>query len=388
MPEARPFRGWRFSPSAGDLGPRICPPYDVIGPELAAELRANSGNSVHVELPAGDGDARYASAADAWKRWKSDGTLVRDPRPAYYLIEERFAHGGRTLTRRGVLAGLGVTPKASKLVIPHERTLDKPKEDRLRMIASVGANISPIFGVFADPGKRAQALLKKLAKGTPAAEAEAKGVAYRIFVVDEPKDTAAVEKALAPRECLIADGHHRFSVAQEHWRRTKSAEAEAVMCYLVPDGDPGLVVLPTHRVAKQSLRRRADELARLKPRKDLEALVKALASSKNPYAFGLCENGAALLGEPVARLGCRSGLAVEWLGRGLLAGVPPENMSYTPDPAEAVRRVSGGGSAVLVKPFPVAQVRKAAKAVGLLPQKSTYFIPKIVTGLVFRELDS
>lgn len=385
MPDARPFRGWRFAPAREPLGSRLCPPYDVIGADLAKSLRAVKRNSVYLELPAGEAPAKYAAAKAVWAAWRADGTLRRDAAPAYYLVEERFIHAGRSYARRGVLAGLGVTPKASRLVIPHERTLSKPKADRLRMIAALQANVSPIFGVFEDKNRSVQSLLKRLGRGRPAATAAAKGVSYRLFVVDAPADVKALSRLLAPRECLIADGHHRYSCAQEHYRRAPSKEAEAVLCYLVPDGDPGLVVLPTHRVASSGLLDRAGRMAPLKPQKDVKGLVKALAASKNPYAFGLIEGGAALLGEPRPN-GCRSGLCVEWLGRHLLADVAPDAMSYTPDPVEAARRVAGSGAAVLVKPFPVAQVRKAAKAVGLLPQKSTYFIPKIVTGLVFRDL--
>jgi hypothetical protein len=126
-------------------------------------------------------------------------------------------------------------------------------------------------------------------------------------------------------------------------------------------------------------------LAKLTPKKDLKSLEKALDASRNPYAFGLIEGGLNLLGEPRGKDGCRSGLCVEWVGARLLSGVAPDELKYTPDAREAAAR-AGDGAAVLIKSFPVAQVRKAAKAVGLLPQKSTYFVPKITTGLAFREL--
>lgn len=388
MPEIRPFRGWRYAPGKTPLGRNICPPYDVICPALAKSLRAGRRNAVHLELPVGEGAARYAGAKAVWTKWRKDGTLARDPRPAFYLVEERFTHGGRTYLRRGALAGLGVTPRASRLVIPHERTLAKPKADRLKMVATLKANTSPIFGVFEDKNGAARALLKKLMSGRPTVTASAAGVSYRLFVVDEPKSVAALTRLVAPRECLIADGHHRFSVSQEHYLKTRTEGASAILCYLVPDGDPGLVVLPTHRVSASGLLDRAGRLAALKPMKDARSLERALNASKNPYAFGLIEGGLSLLGTPRTKNGCRSGLAVEWLAKHLLAEAPPETLSYTPDAAEAARRVAGGGAAVLVKTFPVAQVRKAAKAVGLLPQKSTYFVPKITAGLVFRSLEA
>ncbi|HXT02500.1 MAG TPA: hypothetical protein VN915_17645, partial [Elusimicrobiota bacterium] len=176
------------------------------------------------------------------------------------------------------------------------------------------------------------------------------------------------------------------SVSRDHHASTKLPGSDAVLTYLVPDEDAGLVVLPTHRIAAKSLRARAESLAALTRFGSLEALEKALARAKNPYSFGLIEDGC-WLGVPKSAGGCRSGLAVEWLGAHLLAETRPDEMSYTPDAALAVKKAKAvSGAAVLVKPFTVAQVRKAAKAVGLLPQKSTYFFPKIATGLAFRPL--
>lgn len=386
MADVRPFRGVRYSNST--LSSALCPPYDVIAPELAAALRRRKANAVHLELPQGEPPAKYARAASLWRRWTTDGTLARDPKPAFYAIEERYTLNGRSYTRRGILSALGATPKAAKSIIPHERTLAKPKVDRLKMLDAVGVNISPIFGVFADPAGAARRAIAAGMKGRPdAAGRSHAGVAYRLWVVDEPRLVAAIRRALAPRSILIADGHHRYSVSRDHHAQTKAPGTDAVLAYLVPDEDSGLVVLPTHRIAKRSLLERASALASLKKVRGLGELEKLVAKSKNPYAFGLIENGFHF-GEPAAG-GCRSGLAVEWLGSRLLAGVKPDEMSYTPDAALAVKKARAvKGAAVLVKPFSVAQVRRAARAVGLLPQKSTYFYPKIATGLAFRPLDA
>lgn len=385
MADVRPFRGVRYSSSK--LNAALCPPYDVIGPELAAALRRRTDNAVHLELPQGEPPAKYERAAALWRRWTVNGTLARDPKPAFYAIEERYRLNGKPKTRRGILAALGATPRAAKSIIPHERTLAKPKVDRLKMLDAVGVNISPIFGVFADPSGAARRAIAAGMKGRPDAEGRSHaGVDYKVWVVDEPRLVSAIRKALAPRAILIADGHHRYSVSRDHHAGTKGPGTDAVLTYLVPDEDSGLVVLPTHRIAKTSLMGRAESFAALKPAKTLKALERLVEGSKNPYAFGLIEKGF-WFGEPKPA-GCRSGLAVEWLGAKLLAGVRPDEMSYTPDAAIAARKAKAGGAAVLVKPFSVAQVRRAAKAVGLLPQKSTYFYPKIATGLAFRPLDA
>jgi len=385
MADVRPFRGVRFA--AAPLSEALCPPYDVIGPELARELRSRRRSAVHIELPKGDGAARYANARAVWKKWTTDGTLARDAKPAFYVIEETYALAGRKRVRRGFLGALGATPKAARAIIPHERTLAKPKADRLRMLNTLRVNTSPIFGVFADPTGAARRALAAAAKGKPdAAGRSHAGVAYRLWRVDDAKAVAAIRSALAPRGVLIADGHHRYSVSRDHHAATRLPGSDAVLSYFVPDEDAGLVVLPTHRIAAKSLLARAESLATLKKLGSLKALEAALARAKNPYAFGLIENGFHL-GLPKSAGDCRSGLAVEWLGAHLLAETRPDEMSYTPDAALSVKKAKAvRGAAVLVKPFTVAQVRAAAKRVGLLPQKSTYFFPKIATGLVFRPL--
>ena len=385
MADVKPFRGVRFVRAS--LDEALCPPYDVIPAELARSLRRRPRNAVFLELPRGEGPARYARAKAAWEKWTADGTLARDVRPAFYVVEETYRLQGRTRVRRGFLAALGATPKAARAIIPHERTLSKPKADRLKMLNALRVNVSPIFGVFADPSGAARRALAAAAKAKPVARGKSHaGVAYRLWRADEPRLVADLERALAPRSILIADGHHRYAVSREHHRATRLPGSDAVLAYLVPDEDAGLAVLATHRVAAKSLRSRAESLASLKKYGTLSALERALARAKDPYSFGLVEKGY-WLGAPKSDGGCRSGLAVEWLGSQLFAGTRPEELSYTPDAALAVKKAkAASGAAVLVKPFTVAQVRLAAKAVGLLPQKSTYFFPKIATGLAFRPL--
>jgi uncharacterized protein (DUF1015 family) len=385
MADVRPFRGVRYA--AASLDEALCPPYDVIPAELAKALRRRPRNAVFLELPQGEGAARYSRAKATWGKWTSDGTLTRDERPAFYVVEETYKLNGRARVRRGFLAALGATPKAAKAIIPHERTLAKPKADRLRMLNALRVNVSPIFGVFADPSGAARKALAAAAKAKPVARGKSHaGVAYRLWRADEPSLVESLRRALTPRSILIADGHHRYSVSRDHHKATKLPGSDAVLTYLVPDEDAGLVVLPTHRIAAKSLSARAESLAALKKFGSLGALEKALTRAKNPYAFGLIENGF-WLGTPKSAGGCRSGLAVEWLGAHLLAGTEPDQMSYTPDAALAAKKAKAArGAAVLVKSFSVAQVRRAAKAVGLLPQKSTYFFPKIATGLAFRPL--
>ncbi|MEK7389588.1 MAG: DUF1015 domain-containing protein [Elusimicrobiota bacterium] len=385
MADVRPFRGVRYA--AASLGCALCPPYDVISAELAKKLRRVRSNAVFLELPEGSGDRRYARAAGVWRRWIVEGLLVRDPQQAFYAVEESFRWNGRVRVRRGFLGALSVEPKHARDIIPHERTLAKPKADRLKMLDQVGVNTSPIFGVYGDPSGAARRALARAMRGRPAATGRSHaGVDYRLWVVEQAGLISSLRKALSSRSILIADGHHRFAVSGDYHRRTGGPGSGAVLTYFVADEDDGLVVLPTHRIAKRPLRERAAQYAGLTLVANLAELNRRVAESENPYAFGLIENGF-YFGEPKPNA-CRSGLAVEWLAAHLLAEIAPDQMSYTPDSAVAAKAAeSAAACAVLVKPFGVAQVRRAAKTVGLLPQKSTYFFPKIATGLVFRSLD-
>lgn len=361
MADVRPFPGIRFSDR--DLARALCPPYDVIGPEQAKRLRAEPGNAIHLELPAG-----YDEAAALWSEWLRKGVLRSDKKPGVYVIEERF--GGKK--RTGFLAALGVRDS----ILPHERTLSKHKEDRAKLLEAVRVNLSPIFGVFHDAGGAARRLLRAASRGKPDASGSLDGTAYKLWVVNDEKAVSALAKAMAGRPVLIADGHHRFEVC-------KSFGAETIMSYFCPEEDPGLVVLPTHRVVAQAA---LPEAQPRKPMRSLGSMLAKLKASRNPYAFGLYEGGKLFLCQPKP-MGCKSGLCVEWLAKHLVAGLDPHDIRYTPEAKKAhAMAVEAGGCAVFVKPFAVAQIRKAVSKVGLLPQKSTYFFPKVATGLVFKAL--
>ncbi len=388
MADIRPFAGLRYARAS--LSALLCPPYDVIAPEQARRLRAEPLNAVHLELPEGEGPARYRCAAKLWRSWRENGVLKRDPEPALYAVEERFALGGRDFVRRGFLAALGVSAQAARSVVPHERTLPKPKEDRLELLSAVGANVSPIFAVFPDRAGAARRALLAACRGKPAAAGRtASGVSYHLWTVDDGALGRAVAKTRSAK-VLIADGHHRFEVGREFYRRRGGRGASTILAYFCPDGDPGLAVLPTHRVVAAGAVAEA-ALARfcaLSPARSRAQLLLRLEREANPYAFGVFAAGRFRLAVPRSPRGCRSGLCVEWLGRVLLRGVAPDRIRYSHDAGEAQALArQTGGAAVFVKPCTVAQIRRAVERVGLLPPKSTYFYPKIATGLVFKSLE-
>lgn len=394
MADIHPFRGVRFDSARAGLSRVLCPPYDVITPPEAARLRNDPYNAIHLELPPGKGAGSYRGSARKWEFWRRDGVLRRDPKPALYVCEERFQREGRRYRRLGFLSAMGVDAAAARWVVRHEKTLDKPKADRMRVIETMRINTSPIFGMFGDPSGHARRVLTKVSRGRPVARGNASGIAYRLWRVEEEGLIGSLRDALSRRTILIADGHHRYEVSRNYYARTRAAGASRVLIYLCPEEDAGLLVLPTHRlVSRPGLKEKAAALCRMTAVSSRPELLRRLARSRNPYAFGLYQGGlsanAGFLAEPYETNGCRSGLCVEWLRENLLDDVSPECLRYTHDPKtawESSRR--DHAAAILVKSMEVGDIRRAVSAVGLLPQKSTYFYPKVATGLVFNSLDS
>lgn len=378
------FRGVLFDPRQAPLERALCPPYDVIPPRLADRLRRDRVNAIHVELPAGDA-ARYLRAKSTWRGWLREGVLRRDEAPGLYVVEQAFREGGRGRSRVGLLAELGLDRASAARVLPHERTLSKPKKDRTRLLKTLGVNTSPIFAVYHDPGRRLRRLLAAARRRRPdLAGEDPQGVRCRLWRVDSPAATGAFERAFSGKRLLIADGHHRFAVA-----RRRARGKGGILAYLCAEEDPGLVVYPTHRVVRPSpaVHSALERHCRRRPAASLRALGSALARAPSPYALGLYDGRYWLLEPAPGDSGVPTGFGTEWVARRLLASVDPHDLRYVHDAPGAVRAAREvRGWALLLKPFTVKDIRRAVERAGLLPQKSTYFIPKVATGLVFREV--
>lgn len=383
-----PFRGVRFDENKFGLGRVVSPPYDVFTPELERKLRRRRENAVHLELPAGKSASRYKKSRVLWEKWLRSGVLVRDERPAFYIVEQGFKFRGRTYTRTGLMCALGLDTGTARRVLRHERTLPKHKADRTRVLKTMKANTSPIFGIYPDPGRRMRAAIDRACRGRPLTKGkDVGGVAYRMWLVDDPKLTGWIERIFRTKKLLIADGHHRYEVAREFWQRTKRMGAEGVLAYLVAEGDAGLIVNPTHRVVRPStqVRRALETHCVGTPARNLTALVYKLARAKSPYAFGLFNGDCRLMVPAKGDKGVPSRFGLDWLSRRIFAGIDPHDIAYFHEAGDAVRSAKRSGSlAFLGRPFTVADIRKAVERAGRLPQKSTYFFPKIGSGLVFR----
>jgi uncharacterized protein (DUF1015 family) len=413
MAEVRPFRALHYDlDRVGGLEPVVAPPYDVIDAAQRERLAVRSPyNVVGIDLPQGDGDP-YAHAAEVFGAWQRDGVLVRDGQPALWALEQDYTGpDGRRRTRHGFFARVRVEDYGAGRIRPHERTHPGPKEDRLRLTRATHANLSPIFSLYDDPSGAAWGALAPRLGGRPWGVAtDEDGTTHRLWRVADPTAAEAVSAALRGAELLIADGHHRYETARVH-----HAEGGAghVLMYLVALQDPGLTVFPTHRLItalddgrRDALRdtiQRDFEIAEvapdaLEPTGDGPVRIGYLdAHHRRPLMLTLRDPAiaaAALPDKPDPYRELDTAVLEALVLRGAL-GMSEDDIShlngldYARDAAQARERVESGAAeaAFFMRSTPVPQVRAVAAAGESMPPKSTYFFPKVLTGMVFNVLD-
>jgi uncharacterized protein (DUF1015 family) len=434
VPHIRPFRGLRFEPDVvGDLSGVVSPPYDVISSTQQQALMARDPrNVVRLDLPAdelGDGpDDRYRRAARTFAAWRSDGSFRKDPRPSLYAYEQTYHVPGTDVerTQRGFFGRLRLEPFGpGSGVLPHERTLSGPKEDRYKLLRATGANFSPVVGLYADPNGEADRFLADIARTGPAIDLVADdGVRHRLWVVPaEGGDDGPVGRlvaAAAAGPITIADGHHRYETAlryRDERRMSRSCEEDPAFDYilmlLLETTSGALTVLPTHRIVRglgeagvEALWTGLGELFEVERVEGADRLEDAFGAGLavgGQGRFGLwTRQGGALLtarreafegilpagGEALRRLD----VTILQVALERLTGIDPQateaggRVAYTKSVAEAVAWVEGAeegaDAAFLLEPTPVAEIAAVAAAGDVMPQKSTYFYPKPVTGLV------
>jgi uncharacterized protein (DUF1015 family) len=359
MAVVRPFRAVRYdTEKAGRLERLVAPPYDVIDDEQRAAYRARSPyNVVYLTLP-----DRAEDAAAAWSEWLREGILVRDEAASSWVLEQDYVGpDGIARTRRGIVASLRVEPYERRVVLPHERTHREPKEDRLRLLRAVGAQLEPILLVYDGPPPATEG------EGTPELTLEGARL-WRDQAMD-------VEAPFSDLRLLIADGHHRYETALAFHEGEGTSESAWLPVVLVSSTDPGLAVFPTHRVFS---RRPAGAWRRGRATTIDEALAQLHGDGHGVARVVQVTRDSVLL---VEEEGVADVELVDRLGH--------EGISYTPDRDEAVRRVESGEAAVayLLRPTPVEEVFRIAERGGIMPQKSTYFYPKLLSGLLFQPLD-
>jgi uncharacterized protein (DUF1015 family) len=411
MADVQPFRALHYDlDRVGGLQAVVAPPYDVIDAEQRAALIARSPhNVVEIDLP--QGDEPYAHAAEVFERWQQDGILVRDDEDALWVLEQEYVGpDGETRTRRGFLARVGIEEYGAGRIRPHERTHPGPKEDRLKLTRATHANLSPIFSLYDDPDGAAQTALDA-AKGEPWDEVtDEDGTVHRLWRIADPEAARTVGEALRDKELLIADGHHRYETARVH--HEEGGAGHVLMC-LVALQDPGLTVFPTHRLLthldddrREALRdavRRDFELTQvaadeLEPTGNGDVRIGYLdAHHRRPLMLTLRDPAtvAAALPDKPEPYRALDTAVLEALILKQALGMSEDDIShlhgldYARDTAQARRRVEAGEAeaAFFMGATPVARVRDVAATGESMPPKSTYFFPKVLTGMVFNLLD-
>jgi uncharacterized protein (DUF1015 family) len=417
MAEIKPLRALHYNLSAvGSLADVTAPPYDVIDSEQRRELLARSPyNVVAVDLPQG-GEDPYAAAEELWQAWQLQGAVTSDRDPAVWAhTQEYTGPEGQTLTRRGFFCRVGVTEYGAGRIRPHERTHPGPREDRLRLTRATRANLSPIFSLYSDPSGAAWEALEQHVQADPWGDvSDADGTRHRLWRVADPRAIDRVTRATADAELLIADGHHRYETARVYAEEVGGeGEHRYVLMCLVALEDPGLTVFPTHRLVRGLDTERQEALAQAL-RRDfhieevaLEELVPPASDGplqlgyidshfQRPFRLALKDQAiadAALPDRSDAYRRLDTGVLETLILKGPL-GLDDEDIShlrdfgYARDGADAIARVRSGeyDVAFLMRPTPVAQVQAVAAAGENMPPKSTYFFPKLLTGLLFNPL--
>jgi uncharacterized protein (DUF1015 family) len=418
MAEISPLRALHYDPDrVGDIGRVVAPPYDVIDPAQREELKARSEyNVVEIDLP--QGDDPYAAAAEVFARWREEGVIVRDDEPALWAVAQDYTGpDGRPYTRQGFFARVRVVDYGPGKVRPHERTHPGPKEDRLRLTRATKANLSPIFALYDDPQTAAWRAIEPHLQGEPFADVtDPDGTRHRMWRIADPETIAAVTAALEPAELLIADGHHRYETARVYAEEIGGeGEHNHVLACLVALQDPGLTIFPTHRLITDldDGRRKAffeaverdwdlseTTDAELQPHGDASPVEIGFLDNHNkrPARLRLKDQGtadAALPGKPQAYRQLDTAVLEALVLQGLL-GMTEDDIShfngldYSRTTDEAKAKILSGevDAGFFMGPVPVERVQAIAAAGEVMPPKSTYFFPKVLTGLLFNPLDA
>ena len=339
MADVKPFRAERYDESrAGPLEQLVAPPYDVISPEERREYLALSPyNVVHLTLPNDEADAARDIAA-----WRETGVLARDGEPAYWFLAQHYVGpDGVERTRSGLVASLRAEPYERGVVLPHERTHSGPKEGRLRLLRATRTQLEPIFLLY-----EGEPLV------APDREPDLRSGGDRLWRIDDAPSFAGVE-------LLIADGHHRYETALAY---AQEGGSPYLMVVLVPTRQEGLTIFPTHRVA---------------------------AHVNGTRGTPIDEPGDELPGVVLYRDGRYELLDGDGLDVEIVEQIAPQGVTYTPQREEAVATVDRGDAeaAFLLRPTRIEDVWAVARRGETMPQKTTYFFPKLTSGLLFHPLD-
>lgn len=394
MPRFEPFAALRYAPTT-DLDATTAPPYDVLSPSDLDELEARDAhNIVRVDVPReADGPGRYEDAAARLRQWIADGVLVVDDRPSFTLYRMSFTdEAGTKRDTVGVLGALEVVDAGAPGVLPHERTTPKASTDRLELTRATRTNLSPVWGLSLTEG-----LTKVLDEpGTPLGSVTVDGVVHSVERVDDDARVAAISEAVGANPVLIADGHHRYSISRTYRDEQRAAgsdiapAAELTMSYVGELVAEQLSVEAIHRlytgVDAAALLARLAEWFDTEPAGPVSAAVTAVMAGRGSLCFvGPTGDGTWLTPRADRFAGVRDldGARLETALDGFVHEV---TYQHGVDHVLAALRTGDAAAAVLIRPVSVAEIRRTATEGLLMPPKSTFFTPKLRTGLVMRPL--
>lgn len=427
MAEIAPFRGILYTPKAGAPDKLLAPPYDVISDEERARLAAlDPHNCVRLILPEGAGDEKYANAARDLNEWLRQGVLARDAEPALYRYHQTFTAEGVTATRKGFICRIRLMRFEERVVLPHERTLAGPKADRLKLKRAARAHLSQVFGLYSDPERRSDQPFAGLEAEKPALQGRTSdGVEQKLWRLTDKAAQVEVVRLLSDKKIYIADGHHRYEtmLALRDELRAESggnprSSVEYGTIFLANMDDPGLLVFPTHRVVHglgafdlPSVLERARAFFEVTPmelgpadevREELSQRGKArptfaLVAGGRLHYLSLrsdvpLDDVPALKGPAVLRtldVSLLHALVIEGiLGIDRAAQEKQTNLRYVKDTGAALLLAKDPTvqAVLLMNPTPVAHVQAVADAGEVMPQKSTFFYPKLASGLVINPI--
>ncbi|MBX7169141.1 MAG: DUF1015 domain-containing protein [Pirellulales bacterium] len=433
MPEIQAFRGIRYDlKHVGSLSNVVAPPYDVIDAALQDQLyKLHPANVVRLELnrdEPGDADAndRYNRAARHFRNWLSEGVLQAEAQPALYVYHQSFSHAGQQFNRRGFMARCRLERFGEGRIYPHEETMAGPKADRLMLTRACRANLSQIFGLYPDPQNQAQELLEAAVAGQAPLEAtDHLGVVHRMWLVTDASVISKVAGLMGPHPVFIADGHHRYETACNYRDELAAAgkldpqhPANTVLMMFVGMNDPGLIVMPTHRLFRGlPAMTSADLKSRIGHCFDCRVMGEGIDLADNVWSQIERENAQGTLGLfttadqrwTLARITpagkakmaeVASDHSPEWQGLGvailhrllietLLGGadLPKPKFVHLVDEVSESLESGEFPLAALVMPATVEHIRQVSELKERMPAKSTYFFPKLLSGLVFNPLE-
>lgn len=423
MAEIKAFKGVRYADKAGDINSLTCPPYDIISDSEREEyIRRNPYNIIRLELPKEGGEDRYKEAGKLLNKWLDEGALLRDEKDGLYIYEMSFTANGKKGSLKGFVTLVKLEEFSAGVILPHEETLSKAKTDRFNLMSETDANFSQIYSLYSDADGSVSAMLEKASKGAPDIESrDPDGTLHRMWHVSDEAFAAGMSSAFTDKKLYIADGHHRYETALNYHKSLLAAGKNAgdggyVMMMLVNMENDGLVVFPTHRIVRnldgfdaETLIERCREYFDISKTENEDSLNAELDRlyGEGKKAFGMYFGGGncvimSLNNESAVRellpgaSEAYCGLDVSVLHSLVLErifGIDKENMAnqknliYTRSAKEAMEAVDSeqADCAFILNPTKVSEIRDVAAAGEKMPQKSTYFYPKLITGLVINK---